>query len=298
MTAGGASSAGVGATGGEAGVDCTPLDLDHIDASLETEAAAIGFATDAVTKVHAAGASGGLVVDNLTAGYSGLPAVRNLSFRVEPGKVLAFIGPNGAGKTTSLRALVGLIRPMAGEISVHGERITGLPPHKVARHGIALISSDRGVFPHLTVAEHMRLATHSPARGQREGSAWGADDAITLFPALDRLLNSRASNLSGGEQQMLAIAKAVMLGPRVLLVDELSLGLAPKLVQNILPVLRRIADEGGTSVVLVEQHYELGLEIADNCVVLSHGDVAFHGDAAELRGDRGKVESIYLAHKG
>jgi branched-chain amino acid transport system ATP-binding protein len=242
-------------------------------------------------------AAGGLVVDGLTAGYGGLPAIRNMSFKCPPGEVLAMIGPNGAGKTTCLSALVGLVRPMAGDVQVWGESICGLPTHRVARHGVALIPSDRGVFPHLTVADHLRLAMKSAARKQRADTAMDTDAALALLPSLKRRIASRASDLSGGERQMLAIAKAVMLGPRVLLVDELSLGLAPKLVQDILPVIRQIADAGGTAVVLVEQHYELGLAIADRCVVLSHGEVAFEGSASEIRGQRDKVEAIYLARR-
>jgi branched-chain amino acid transport system ATP-binding protein len=243
------------------------------------------------------GAHGGLIVEDLTAGYGGLPAIRNLSFTCGPGEVLAMIGPNGAGKTTCLSALVGLVRPMAGDVQVWGESICGLPTHRVARHGVALIPSDRGVFPHLTVADHLRLAMRSSARKPRADTAMDTDAALALLPSLKRRINSRASDLSGGERQMLAIAKAVMLGPRVLLVDELSLGLAPKLVQDILPVIRQIADSGGTAVVLVEQHYELGLAIADRCVVLSHGEVAFEGSASEIRGQRDKVEAIYLARR-
>jgi branched-chain amino acid transport system ATP-binding protein len=239
---------------------------------------------------------GGLVVEGLTAGYGGLPAIRNMTFHCGPGEVLAMIGPNGAGKTTCLSALVGLVRPMAGDVQVWGETICGLPTHRVARHGVALIPSDRGVFPHLTVADHLRLAMKSAARKPRADTAMDADAALALLPSLKRRITSRASDLSGGERQMLAIAKAVMLGPRVLLVDELSLGLAPKLVQDILPVVRQIADSG-TAVVLVEQHYELGLAIANRCVVVSHGEVAFEGSASEIRGQRDKVEAIYLARR-
>ena len=239
---------------------------------------------------------GGLIVEGLTSGYGGLPAIRNMTFHCGTGEVLAMIGPNGAGKTTCLSTLVGLVRPMAGDVRVWGESICGLPTHRVARKGVALIPSDRGVFPHLTVADHLRLAMRSGARKERADTALDTDAALTLLPSLKRRINARASDLSGGERQMLAIAKAVMLGPRVLLVDELSLGLAPKLVQDILPVIRQIADTG-TAVVLVEQHYELGLAIADRCVVMSHGEVAFEGSASEIRGQRDKVEAIYLARR-
>jgi branched-chain amino acid transport system ATP-binding protein len=147
------------------------------------------------------------------------------------------------------------------------------------------------------VAEHLLLAMRSSARKERADTALDTEQTLELLPALRRRINSRASNLSGGERQMLAIAKAVMLGPKVLLVDELSLGLAPKLVQDILPVIRRIADSSGAAVILVEQHYELGLAIADRCVVLSHGEMAFEGSAKDVLGQRDKVESVYMARK-
>lgn len=241
-------------------------------------------------------AGAGLLVRDLTAGYGGLAAVRGVGFECPAGQVLALIGPNGAGKTTTLNAVVGLIKPMSGQIRVGDQDIRGMAPHRVSHRGVALIPSDRGVFGNLTVAEHLRLALRSPTRKGRVEHAWGVAEAITLFPALERRRTTRASNLSGGEQQMLAITKAVMLGPSVLLVDELSLGLAPKLVQDILAVLRRIVDSTGMSVVLVEQHYELGLAIADQCVVLTHGEVAFSGPAREVLSQRERLTSVYLAH--
>ena len=246
-------------------------------------------------KPSAAGSEEGLVVNGLTSGYGGLSAIRDLTFNCAPGEVLAMIGPNGAGKTTCLNTVAGLIRPMDGEIRLWGASIRGMPPHRIARAGLALLPSDRGVFPPLTVKEHLMLATRSAARKPRADTALDVDQTLELLPSLQRRINARASQLSGGERQMLAIAKAVMLGPRVLLVDELSLGLAPKLVQNILPVIRRIADTTSAGVVLVEQHYELGLAIADRCVVVSHGELAFEGSAAEILGQREKVESVYMA---
>lgn len=237
-----------------------------------------------------------LSVRNLTAGYGGLAAVRDVNFVCGTGEILALIGPNGAGKSTTLGAVVGLVKPMDGDIEVRGKPIRGLPPHRVSRRGVALIPSDRGVFANLTVGDHLRLAVKSRARRERADQSWGIDDALKLFPALARRRAARASDLSGGEQQMLAITKAVMLGPEVLLIDELSLGLAPKLVQDILAVIRSIVDRTGMAVVLVEQHYELGLAIADRCVVLTHGEVAFSGDAKEILSQRDRLASVYLAH--
>lgn len=253
--------------------------------------AAIGGGADGPPSVVAA-----LRVVELTAGYGGLAAVRNVSFDCAAGEVLALIGPNGAGKTTCLGAMVGLVKAMAGDIILGGQSIRGMATHRVSRRGMALIPGDRGVFANLTVADHLRLALRSPSRKASGSQAWDIDDAVTLFPALERRRGTRASELSGGEQQMLAITKAVMLGPAVLLVDELSLGLAPKLVQDILAVIRTIADRTGMSVVLVEQHYELGLAVADHCVVLNHGEVAFAGSAKEVLSQRDRIASVYLAH--
>jgi branched-chain amino acid transport system ATP-binding protein len=186
---------------------------------------------------------------------------------------------------------------MNGEVRVAGQSIRGLPTHRIADRGVAYIPSNRGVFPDLTVAEHLRLALRSPARKGSTANAWTPEEALALFPALARR-KAKASELSGGQQQMLAITKAVMLGPRVLLIDELSLGLAPKLVQDILKVIRQLVDSTGMAVVLVEQHYELGLAIADQCVVLTHGDVAFSAPAKEVLQQRDRLASVYLAHGG
>lgn len=240
----------------------------------------------------------GLEVDRLTAGYGGLPAVRQLSFQCGPGEVLTVIGPNGAGKTTSLHAIAGLLRPTGGLVTLDGMPMTGLVPYQAARHGITLIPSDHAVFPHLGVSEHLRLALRSSARRDDAPGVWSLVEIVDLFPALERRRQAHAGQLSGGERQMLAIAVKMLLNPRVLLIDELSLGLAPKVVEDLLPVIRGIADRQSTAVVLVEQHYELALEIADRCVVLNHGDTVFRGPAAELRGQRDKVEAMYLGRDG
>jgi branched-chain amino acid transport system ATP-binding protein len=235
-------------------------------------------------------------VKGLTAGYGGLAAVRDISFTCPEGEILVLIGPNGAGKTTILNAMVGLISPLSGDVRVAGQTVRGLPSYRVARHGVAIIPSTRGVFGDLTVAEHLRLALRSPARKSSTAHAWEVSDALALFPSLAERRNVRAMNLSGGQQQMLAITNAVMLSPRVLLIDELSMGLAPNLVQEIFKVLRRIVDTEGTAVILVEQHYELALAIAEKCVVLNHGDIAFQAPAKEVLQQRARLASVYLAH--
>ena len=228
-----------------------------------------------------------LEVADLTAGYTGVPAVRGLSLHVGPGEVVALLGPNGAGKTTSLLAMVGLVPLLGGSVTVLGERAKVLKPHRVARQGVALVPDDRGIFFGLTVREHLRLARKraDPAREEQ---------VLERFPVLRELRERRAGLLSGGEQQMLAIAKALLMRPKVLIVDEMSLGLAPKIVQSMLPAIRELAQEDGVGVVLVEQHIELALAIADRGYVLSHGVMVLHGAAEELRTNHDLLISSYF----
>jgi branched-chain amino acid transport system ATP-binding protein len=227
-----------------------------------------------------------LVIDGLTAGYEGAAVVRGVSLAIAPGEVLALLGPNGAGKTTTLRAVSGIVRPMAGRIEALGADVARTSAYRIARRGVAHVAEGRSVFFGLTVAEHFRLSH----RGER----LDAEHAYEYFPALRELRDRRAGLLSGGEQQMLALARALARRPKLLLVDELSLGLAPVIVERMLPVVRRYATDTGAGVLLVEQHVELALEIADRGVVLSHGEVVLERDAAALRGDRNLLVASYL----
>ena len=217
----------------------------------------------------------------LSVGYGPNAVVEDLDIVLRPGEIVALLGVNGAGKTTTVRALAGELRPLRGEVWFRGE-CTQAPLHKRAAKGLRLITEERSVFVGLSVADNLRLG------GQTR------DRCIELFPQLGDLLARRAGLLSGGEQQMLTLARALAADPVVLLADELSLGLAPLIVERLLAAVREAADRG-TGVLLVEQHVRDALEVADHAYVLSHGRVALEGPTSELRGRIGEIEETYLA---
>jgi branched-chain amino acid transport system ATP-binding protein len=230
-----------------------------------------------------------LALEGVTAGYDQAAVVRNLDLTVAPGEVVALLGANGAGKTTTLRAISGIVKPLRGRILFEGQDLARHSPSARARLGIAHVPEGRGIFFGLTVAEHFRLGH----RGER----LDAERAYSYFPALGELRSRRAGLLSGGEQQMLAVARALARRPKLMLLDELSLGLAPVIVERLLPVVRQYAEDSGCAVLLVEQHVHLALEIADRGYVLSHGEVALHRRVDELRADRQLLVASYLGQQ-
>ena len=227
-----------------------------------------------------------LTVENLHTGYLGIPAVRSLSLTVGSGEVVALLGPNGAGKTTTLSTIAGLLKTISGTIRLGDQEITDRPAFRLARLGMSLVPEDRALFYGLTVRENLGMA-----RGKQ---SLPEDELLEMLPELEKCLGRKAGVLSGGEQQMLAVGRALVSRPRLLLVDEMSLGLAPVIVERLLPVLRRVADELGTGVLFVEQHISMALEIADRAYVLNHGELVLEGAAADLRGRHDLVEASYL----
>jgi branched-chain amino acid transport system ATP-binding protein len=231
-----------------------------------------------MSTVSAAHAPVPLRAEGLAAGYFGHPVVSDVSLDVGAGEVVALLGANGAGKTTTIRALMGTIPPLAGSIMIDG-RATTAPPHRRAKAGVAIVTEQRSVFMRTTVRDNLRLG-----RGDNEL-------ALTIFPELRPLLGRLAGQLSGGEQQMLTLARALSRRPRVLLADELSLGLAPLVVRRLLETVRRAADEESLGVLLVEQHVRQALRYADRVVVLRRGSVVLSGPVAEVAG---QIEDAYL----
>jgi branched-chain amino acid transport system ATP-binding protein len=223
---------------------------------------------------------------DMSSGYHDVAVVRGLNLFVDEGEVVVLLGPNGAGKTTSLLAASGLNAILQGDINVLGESVKGRRPHRIARDGLAHVPEDRSLFFQLTVHENLRLAAPKGANVFA--------DILAYFPALEALKDRKVGLLSGGEQQMLAVARALLTRPKLLMVDEMSLGLAPIVVERLLPVLRQIAVETGVGVLLVEQHVDLVLRIADRAYLLNHGDLVYEGDAAYLRSHRQLLESSYL----
>jgi branched-chain amino acid transport system ATP-binding protein len=222
--------------------------------------------------------------------YYGLGHIlHDLSLKVEEGEVVALLGRNGAGKTTTLRSVSGLTPPRKGEIRYKGRDIAGLEAHRISRMGVALVPETRDIFSFLTVRENLAIA-------QRKSSRWQMADVLERFPGLKARMGNKGRELSGGEQQMLAIARALLTGPDLLLLDEPSQGLAPLVVSAVMGTIEKLKSER-VSMLLVEQNAEMALKLADRVYIVDHGSVVFEGTPAQLRADT-QATSTYLGVGG
>jgi branched-chain amino acid transport system ATP-binding protein len=231
-----------------------------------------------------------LSVDGLDVHYGGIHALKGVSLAVDAGHIVTLIGANGAGKTTTLRAISGMVKPSRGKVVFDGEPITNLPPHAIVARGLAHVPEGRGIFANLTVEENLQLGSY--LRRDVAGVAKDRARALELFPRLRERLGQNAGTLSGGEQQMLAIARALLTRPKLLLLDEPSLGLAPQIVQLIFQIIRTIVAEG-TTILLVEQNAHMALSVATTAHVLEVGTLVTSGPARELARDD-KIRRAYL----
>jgi branched-chain amino acid transport system ATP-binding protein len=231
-----------------------------------------------------------LGVRGLVAGYGGVPVVRGVDLKVGAKEMVALLGSNGAGKTTSLRGLSGMIRT-SGQVLLAGENISNLKPDAITRAGLVHVPQGRGMLAPLTVEENLRVGTLG--RGDRTTRTARVEQAFELFPRLRDRRHQKAGTLSGGEQQMLAIGRALAAEPRMLMVDEPSLGLSPKLTEQVLETLAKLRDELDTAILVVEQNAHLVLQLADRGYVMSNGEIVLHGTATELAGNS-DVQRAYL----
>ena len=227
-----------------------------------------------------------LTIKNLSAGYGKVQVLHGIDMEVPKGKVVTLIGSNGAGKTTTMRAISGMIKPTSGEITLNGKRVDGLESYHIARLGLAHSPEGRRVFATMSVTDNLRLGAFPRYTGARPKGDVAADleRAMELFPRLKERREQLAGTLSGGEQQMLAMARAVMLNPDVVLLDEPSMGLAPILVDEVFKIISRLKSEGVT-MLLVEQFAAAALAVADEAYVLENGRISLHGPAEKLRND-------------
>jgi len=231
-----------------------------------------------------------LVIEDINVYYGNLQALRGVSLRIGEGEIVSLIGANGAGKSTALRAVSGILSPSSGKIRFLGKDIAGLPPHKVARLGVAHVPEGRGVFSNMSVRENLELGADARPRGKPEGG--GMDRVFSMFPRLAERAGQMAGTLSGGEQQMLAIGRAIMAGPTLMLLDEPSMGLSPLLVEEIFHMITDM-NRAGATILLVEQNASMALSIASRAYVLEAGNVVLQGRTEDLRNDPG-VQAAYL----
>ncbi len=224
-------------------------------------------------------ATDALATEGVDAYYGDSHVLHGVSFSLQPGRLLGLLGRNGAGKTTCMSTIVGLLKPRRGTISLYGEGIDGLAPDEIARKGVGLVPQGRRMFRSLSVEENLMVAAQPPRNGR--GAGWSRERVFELFPRLKERHTQLAGSLSGGEQQMLAIARALMGNPRVLLMDEPSEGLAPQLVAEVGRTIAQLKAEG-QSILLVEQNIKLTLALADDVVIINTGRVVFRGEAGQI----------------
>ncbi|MEW6720804.1 MAG: ABC transporter ATP-binding protein [Thermodesulfobacteriota bacterium] len=231
-----------------------------------------------------------LRVNNLSVYYGSIQALRGISFTVRKGEIVSLIGANGAGKSTTLRTISGILRPASGSILHEGKSIAGLPPHRIARMGLAHVPEGRGVFANMSVLENLEMGAY--ARTSKKESQETLERVHALFPRLRERSGQAAGTLSGGEQQMLAIGRALMQRPDLLLLDEPSMGLSPLLVREIFELIRGI-NRSGTTILLVEQNASMALSVAHRAYVLETGEITLEGKASDLR-ENPAVRAAYL----
>ena len=241
-----------------------------------------------VTEVTGAAAT--LRLEEVSVPRAGRPVLREVSLAIPPGQVTTLLGPNGAGKSTLVLTIAGLLRPTSGRILLGERDLTGRRPEAIRHAGVAIVAEGRRVLPELTIADNLRVATYGLDRDQ---AAQGMDHALELFPELTKRWDTSARLLSGGEQQMVVLAQALVSRPQVLVVDELSLGLAPVVVKRLVPTLAAVA-AAGVGVLLIEQFAHVALGLADSAYILEGGRIRYHGTAGELKAHPELLHSAYL----
>ena len=230
-----------------------------------------------------------LQVEDMHTYYGLVHMLHGVSLHVMEGEFVGLLGRNGAGKSTTIKSIMGLVPPRRGSVRFKGEEITGQPPYMIARHGIAYVPGTRGIFSQLTTLENLNMVRNRQSR-------WTLEDVLQRFPRLAELKNRRGRFLSGGEQQMLAIARALVTGPELLLFDEPSQGLAPIVIESVITMLKGLKNEG-VSMLLVEQNVEMALELVDRVLILDQGSIDYAGTPADLRNNT-EVQTAYLGLGG
>jgi branched-chain amino acid transport system ATP-binding protein len=248
--------------------------------------------TTTTTETSAAGKKGDvLTLENLTVARGGRAVVRDVSLRIDPGEVTALLGPNGAGKSSLVLAVSGVLRPESGSVKLNGTDLSHRRPEKIRAAGVAVVPEGRRLLSELSVEDNLRVATYSLSRGEADR---GVKYALEMFPELKPRLGTRSRSLSGGEQQMLVLAQALVSKPKFVLIDELSLGLAPVVIKRLIPTIEKLAAEG-IGVLLIEQFATIALGMANEAYVMGGGQIRFSGTASELKKNPELLQSAYLS---